>query len=199
MEMALKTLIIVGYFLVSWLVPWPDSLIPSYLIFDLFFSIFVLILIKEKINFKLNHTDLKKPVLLILILAIAVLLLLVLFKWQTPFLFITHYEIKLVLAAPIIEELLFRGAITGLIRKHVNRNKLLLISAALFSFSHFYSFFITPVEFHSFILLQTGYTFILGYILAKDFEEHLNFARVILMHFIFNALFLVALKTQLIN
>jgi membrane protease YdiL (CAAX protease family) len=199
MKTALKILVIALYFLVSWLVPWPESMIPSYLLFDLIFSIFVLFLIKEKFNFKFNYTDLKKPALLILILAIAVLLLLILFKWQTPFLYITHYEIKLVLAAPIIEELLFRGALTGILRKHVSRTRLLFISAGLFSISHFYSFFITPQEFHSFILLQTGYTFILGYILAKDFEENFNFARVILLHFVFNVIFLVAIKTQLIN
>jgi membrane protease YdiL (CAAX protease family) len=199
MKTALKILVIALYFLVSWLVPWPESMIPSYLVFDLVFSIFVLILIKEKINLKFNYTDLKEPALLILVLAIAVILLLFLFKWQTPFLYITHYEIKLVIAAPIIEELLFRGAITGILRKHVRRNKLLFISAGLFSLSHFYAFFTTPIEFHSFILLQTGYTLVLGYILAKDFEENFNFARVILLHFVFNAIFLVTIKMQLIN
>jgi membrane protease YdiL (CAAX protease family) len=192
-------IIIAGYFLISWFVPWPDSVIPTYLIFDVTFSIVVFFLLKEKFDFKLNYTGLKKPLLLILCLAIATLLILVFFKWQTPFLYITHYEIKLVLIAPIIEELLFRGAITGLLRKHVKRNRLLLISAAIFSISHFYSFFVMPIEFHSFILLQTGYTFILGLILAKDYEENLNFTRVILLHFIFNTIFLVAIKIHLIN
>lgn len=71
--------------------------------------------------------------------------------------------IFLLLAGPIIEEAVFRGALMALLRNLKLSEKLqLLLTSIAFSCSHFLAYFDTPASFHDYIAYQAFYTLFLG-------------------------------------
>ncbi len=72
----------------------------------------------------------------------------------------------LLVLGPILEELLFRGALTQCL-KGVFRFSMVwgLMSCALFAFSHLFAYFSVPPEYQPFVVYQGLYTFILAAVL----------------------------------
>ena len=75
----------------------------------------------------------------------------------------TETLLFLLLLGPIIEEVLFRGALAGLIKSlKAPDNVQLAITSLAFAYAHFIAYYDSPSNYHPFILYQTAYTFILG-------------------------------------
>lgn len=104
-----------------------------------------------------------------------------------PFNFTTlETTIFLLIVGPILEELLFRGAVWTMLRTFNLSLKLTaIISALLFSLSHLTSIQYTPSEFHNFILYQSFYTIILG-LICGYIKSTNTVSLSIFAHFLFN-------------
>jgi membrane protease YdiL (CAAX protease family) len=97
--------------------------------------------------------------------------------------------------APILEELLFRGAlwksmleIEDRIPYFKNRAGVLpaIATSILFSLAHFEIYFHAPAEIHPFILYQTGYTLLMGLALAHILRQERSLFLLMSLHFAFN-------------
>ena len=109
------------------------------------------------------------------------------------------FFLQMLILAPIVEELVFRGAIYEVfklaeVKIWVNN----LINSLIFATSHAAGFFVLPEEFHSFVHFQIQYTFVLGHLCAKSRERTHGVLEPILLHFAFNLIFYVCVKMQLI-
>lgn len=104
----------------------------------------------------------------------------------------TEVLIFLLALGPILEELVFRGFFSGAIHTFAKHPLAIALGTAIcFSMAHFYPYFQVPIEFHSFIIYQTFYTFLLGLICAYfSLVNGMTFA--ILAHFLFNLAFFAA-------
>jgi len=105
----------------------------------------------------------------------------------------------MIILAPIIEELVFRGSIYELFKKAkvkiwVNN----LINSVLFALSHGSALFVLPAEFHPFIYFQMKYTFVLGHLCAKSRERTHGIIEPMFLHLIFNIVFYASIKLHLI-
>jgi membrane protease YdiL (CAAX protease family) len=101
--------------------------------------------------------------------------------------------------APIIEEFVFRFAFYEILKKKVaNRKTLYFLNALLFSISHAGALSVLPKEFFPFIFFQIGYTFILGWICTKAKDDSNSIVEPIILHFVFNFLFYLAVVNQVI-
>lgn len=76
--------------------------------------------------------------------------------------------------APVSEELVFRGLVFNRLRYFVNERGAILTSAFIFGMMHMPS------------VIQVGYAFVLGYILAYAYSKFENILVPILIHMIFN-------------
>lgn len=92
----------------------------------------------------------------------------------------------LLLVGPVLEELVFRGAMWRALEK-LNLKPVMtaLMTSAAFSYSHFQASFLAPDEFKPFIYYQTAYTFLLALVCAKVRIE-LGLLTAILVHALFN-------------
>jgi membrane protease YdiL (CAAX protease family) len=109
---------------------------------------------------------------------------------ETPFKYIENPWIQLLLFAPIFEELVFRSSIQERLKKDIRSKSVIpLISAILFSVSHAIALWFLHEKFYSFVYVQIGYTFFLGWILAKAQDRGAKTIEPILLHFIFNLFF----------
>ncbi|MCQ2742986.1 MAG: CPBP family intramembrane metalloprotease [Bacilli bacterium] len=94
------------------------------------------------------------------------------------------HKAVLCLCTSMAEEMLFRAALLGLLQERTQKEWILiLISAAIFSISHavnFLSGVFIPV------LVQMGYTFVLGLFLGMMYLRGGKLTLTILLHFLFN-------------
>ena len=111
----------------------------------------------------------------------------------TPFRFVEELPLQVLVLAPILEECVFRFALFEPLRR-VIRKKIIMFctNAALFSLSHAYALRVLPDSFHPFIYFQLSYTFLLGWVCAKAKDISGSLVEPILLHFIFNLMFYLA-------
>jgi len=193
------------YFSMSWFFPWEkiqfNSTISVSYLFDLLIIVVGTLLLKKE-NINIGKTKLKPLVLKIFVIIIFAFMTIFFSKWvefNAPFKYIELLIIQLLILAPIIEELIFRGIFFTFAQRlklklHVN----IFFNAILFSLSHLPAIWILPKEFHSFILFQLFYTFFLGWICAKSRHQTKGILEPILLHFVFNSVFYFAIKSALI-
>jgi membrane protease YdiL (CAAX protease family) len=118
---------------------------------------------------------------------------------ETPFRLVTGLEWHLLLFAPVLEELVFRQTfqrflITQVGGKYVTS----MLVAAIFAFSHVIGLKVLPVEYVPFIGFQIFYTFILGLICGQAMLRFHSVFAPILLHFLFNLSFYLALQLEII-
>lgn len=192
------------YFSISWGFPWDkvqwDSTISISYLFDIIFVTISCIFFKNFFEFK--KIDFKggiSRIIAVLILAIVSLLITSLSGIKSPFGYIEHLVLQILILAPIIEELVFRQAIFIAFSNYFkNKNILLLSNSIFFSLSHLPALFILPEEFKSFIFIQLVYTFFLGWICTKARLKNGNIAESVILHFLFNLVFYFAVVGQII-
>lgn len=187
------------YFAVTWFFPWDviqwNSTVSISYIFDIIFCISCFVIFRLPIRF--GNQDTKGAVSrIIATIGVATFSLFIanLFILSAPFKYIELLFLQILILAPLIEEFLFRYAIFGALEKYFhNKNYLLLCNALLFSLSHAPAIYILPKEFHGFIYAQLIYTFFLGWICAKARLKTGSIIEPIILHFIFNLIFYVAI------
>jgi len=93
----------------------------------------------------------------------------------------------LLVVGPILEELVFRGAIWRLLQVLRTSSSMALIgTTAFFSFAHFFSWWSVPAELHTFIAYQTVYTLFLGWFCGWRRGQTASIFPAILVHAFFN-------------
>lgn len=169
--------------------------ISSIYLFEIIFITIVSILFKINLNFQLKKVKgIALKLVLTLTLAAISLGIIKYFNFETPFKHLDNYILQLIVLAPIIEELIYRHVLFGLLsKKKIDNQNHLFFNSMLFSFSHAIAFFSLPSVFYPFIFLQLFYTFALGWIMTKSRIDHLGIQVPILLHFIFNLIFLIVL------
>jgi membrane protease YdiL (CAAX protease family) len=192
------------YFAISWAFPWDviqwNSTVSISYLFDILFCISCLIIFKLQLSF--GKQDLKGSIsraIAIVSIAVFTLFMTNLFVLPAPFKYIELLFLQILVLAPIVEELVFRYALFGALDKYFkNKNFLLLSNAILFSLSHAPAIFILPEEFHGFIYAQLVYTFFLGWICAKARLKTGSIVEPVLLHFVFNFIFYIAIIKRII-
>jgi membrane protease YdiL (CAAX protease family) len=98
----------------------------------------------------------------------------------------TETIVFLIVIGPILEELIFRGALWFSIEYYFKAQVTILLTSLIFAFSHFHAYFYVPEEFHQFIYYQTAYTFVIAVLWALRFTKTKNLFDPILLHMAFN-------------
>jgi len=92
----------------------------------------------------------------------------------------------LLLVGPVLEELVFRGAMWRLAEMIASKPVFLILTTSLlFSYSHFQASFSVPDEYKPFIYYQTAYTFLLALSCAR-LRIQMGLLAAILGHALFN-------------
>jgi membrane protease YdiL (CAAX protease family) len=188
------------YFGISWLFPWEkyqwDSSISVSYFFDCIFVLLVATGLRVLPVFKIDHISLL-PSKLVATFALAsfVIFLNNLLALQAPFRYVDKLAVQLLFLAPVIEEFVFRFAFFALFKRCGQSIRWQIITnSGLFSLSHIAAIWILPAEFREFIVFQVGYTFALGWVCTKARMRHQSLIVPILMHFVFNLTFYMAIK-----
>lgn len=191
-------IVVAIYFSISWFFPWDnyevhESISTSYF-FDIVFIAITGVILKEKIDFKiLEPLKLLIKTLLTSIIAVVVILLTEKMNLLAPFRFIDQLAVQILILAPFVEEFIFRYGVFHLIKRtQINVKYQIVINAFLFSISHIQAIWILPQDFHGFIYYQVAYTFLLGWVCTKVMMVHKNIFAPIIIHFIFNLMFYIA-------
>lgn len=101
--------------------------------------------------------------------------------------------VPLLLIAPLLEEAVFRLFLWEPLQNLTKQPVLaLLITSALFSYSHLHALWFVPSEIHSFIIYQTAYTFALGLACGYFMYRYYSLSSSILIHFAFNLGFYIS-------
>jgi membrane protease YdiL (CAAX protease family) len=187
------------YFGVSWFFPWDiwqgqSSISVSYF-FDVIFCLFIFLIFKRRnfLGFIRPSSFIIQAVSLIIFAAIFINISFWL-KLNVPFKYVDNLIIQLLILAPIIEECVFRGAFIEFSEKlKMNKEMTIVSNSLFFSLSHLPAIWNLPKEFHSFIGLQLFYTLILGAICTSSRLKTKGIIAPILLHFIFNAVFYIAI------
>ena len=113
---------------------------------------------------------------------------------------LTSWETRLLLLviAPVLEELIFRGALWEALRTLVKTNShVLTLTSVLFAVGHFLALWSVPMPLRSFVLYQTLYVLVLG--LAAGWRRIVTDSVIspILIHFCFNLGFFLAATVRL--
>jgi len=190
--------LIIFYFLVAWLYPWGDYQINSTIsisyLWDMIFVLGASAYLRLTPKFNIEKSILIRLPIIALFASICIYIS----NWlnlSAPFRYIENIILQILILAPIIEELIFRHAIFGLLQKNIPNEKLqLLIGSALFSLSHAHALWFLPTEFHSFIYLQLSYTFVMGWIVTKARMSSGGILEPIILHFVFNLLFYISVQ-----
>jgi len=197
-------LVPIAYFAVSWFFPWDifniNTTISIEYIFDIVFVVSIYFLLKKKVSKELPDPQIF--VIKVVVVAIIAFACIKTSQWIgliSPFKYVDQIFIQLLILAPIIEELVFRGAFYLVSERYHNNKKFILFAnSILFSLSHAPAFFVLPVEFHSFIWFQLFYTLILGWICTNSRMRTGSLIEPISLHFVFNLIFYFAITNQLI-
>lgn len=193
---------ILFYFGMSWFFPWGDlevhqSISSSYF-FDLLFFAIVAFSLKEKVKTKLIYPEkLFLKCILISFTAIVIIMINQKLSLNAPFKYLDKLVIQILFLAPVIEELVFRFSILNLLKRlNINLKWQIFVNSFLFAVSHIQALWILPKDFQGFILYQVGYTFLLGWICTKAMIMHKNILAPIIIHFIFNFIFYLAVINE---
>lgn len=191
------------YFSISWYFPWEklqfNSTVSVSYIFDIVFTAMILAYYKQK-NFwgKLQLNGLLVRGSTVLVCAFLCVWLSKILGLKAPFKYLEQPFLQLLILAPIIEELVFRGGFYKIGEKvrhpHFNHS----YNAVLFSISHLPAIWFLPQEFRSYIIYQLIYTLVLGWLCSKARERSAGVLEPVILHFIFNLVFYIAIKTQTI-
>jgi membrane protease YdiL (CAAX protease family) len=92
----------------------------------------------------------------------------------------------LIIVAPILEEFIFRYLLWQPALLANARLASLIITSALFSYSHFHAIWFVPLEYSSFIYYQSAYTLFLGIACGFYVYRYNSLLGAILIHFAFN-------------
>ena len=190
------------YFIIAWLFPWEkvqvDSTISVSYIWDVLYFVLIIIILKVKPKVGLSKNILiRGPI--VLAMAAACIAITKYAQLNAPFRYIENLAIQLIILAPMIEELVYRHGIYSVFEKlKLKKEFQFIFGSLLFSIGHASALFYLPGEFHSFIYFQLFYTFILGWLCLKARERTNSLIEPILLHFIFNYCFYLAVKNQII-
>jgi membrane protease YdiL (CAAX protease family) len=193
--------VLIAYFSISWFVPWykiPTEISLSY-VFDFAFIVTLIYWLKSKLFFA-PKMDRHFFLSLLQTVSLAFFSILIVggVNLATPFHLVENVMWHLLLFAPILEEFLFRVVFFQLAKTNYSKNKATLITSASFAFSHLPALWFLPQVFHPFIYVQLAYTFILGFILSREYAKSQSIVNVVILHLIFNLIFYISLKTQII-
>ncbi|MBD65689.1 MAG: hypothetical protein CME62_10815 [Halobacteriovoraceae bacterium] len=197
LKLVLAGVIPLSYFALLWGIPWGEfslfegKLSLSYF-FDLFFALTVLYLYdKKNILGQLKFPGTLVRVIIVLLLAyLCNLAMTKMSAIESPFAFLDNPALKLLILAPLLEELIFRAALFECFAHFGLKPKIqILINAVLFSLSHGFALLILSEMFHGFIYFQVFYTFLLGWICSKSRISSGGILEPILLHFCFNGVF----------
>lgn len=194
------------YFCISWQVNWMEltpegwSISVSYF-FDICFALSILAF-GTKRNFLGTIIKRNLAIRMVLVIGVALLCVTILYMSEmlnSPFKHVDNLFLQMLILAPIVEELVFRGAIYELfklanVRIWANN----LINSTLFAASHAAGFFVLPKEFFPFLIFQMQYTFVLGHLCTKSRERTHGVLEPIILHLAFNLIFYASVKLQLI-
>lgn len=194
--------IVILYFGFSWGLPWnkiPSSISFSY-VFDFVFALTVSFFYRLPWKFKWR---INKQALMAIVevsaLAIGVIGAIYYLDIQTPFRLVQNLELHLLLFAPILEELVFRQTFQRTLVHNVGgKNVTSMLVASIFAFSHLVGLMVLPSEFVPFIGFQVFYTFVLGVICGQALLRFQSLLAPIVLHFIFNLSFYVAMQLEII-
>lgn len=189
------------YFSTSWFFPWENFQGDSTLSISYFFDVIVLIvfgLILRKKMLAPGKLTIKGSGIRIAVVVIYGLICIYMTKslgFNSPFKYIDLQFVQLVLLAPFIEELLFRGVFYSVGRASgLNAQSNLVLNSLFFSISHLPAIWVLPAEFHNFIFFQLFYTFILGWLCVKARHRSEGIIEPYLLHLIFNLEFYFAVQ-----
>ena len=189
----------IGYFLAIWFIPWENYFslgsFSSSLTFDIVFILsFYTYFGTHNILGKFQLKKIGIYSALVLILATLCIGTSNAVGLNSPFRYLDYVFIKLLIVAPILEEFVFRGVFIELgERVKLNRQVSSIINAFLFSLSHLPALWFLEDEFHGFIAFQLVYTVALGYICAAARFKTKGVAVPVLLHFLFNLVFYIAI------
>lgn len=192
------------YFSIAWVFPWSyfqwDSSISVSYIFDIVFVAIVTFSLRLfNFRFYFQPRGLFARSVAVLGAASFSLFIINLFGLKAPFKYVDHLFLQILILAPIIEELVFRQAFFGAFQKYFHKeNHNLILNSFLFSVSHLPAIWFLPPEFKSFIFVQLIYTFLLGWMCAKSRLKSKAVYEPILLHFLFNLVFYLAVTKGII-
>lgn len=204
MKLAAIFIVPIFYFYMSWFFPWDVFQIKSTIsityIFDIVFVFFTLLVLKKKSlvgSLDLKGTSIR--VVLVLIAGIICVLLTKSIGLKSPFKYVEHLLLQILILAPIVEELVFRGAFIGVFENSkLKKPVVVYLNALLFSMSHLPALWHLPEEFHGFIGFQLFYTLVLGWVCAQSRVKTKGVLEPIILHFFFNLVFYIAVKNLVI-
>lgn len=200
------------YFSIAWFFPWEyfqwKSTIAISYVFDVLFILTISGIYKLRVlNFNLQIKTFLARLVAVLGCSIFALFLINLFGVSAPFKYIDNLAIQILFLAPVVEEFIFRHAFYGTFQNYFDQlsnqssNKTrqnLFLNSFLFSISHLPGVWFLPEEFRGFIFLQLVYTFVLGWICSKSRLKSGSVFEPIILHFIFNFIFYIAVKQGVI-
>lgn len=194
---------LIGYFSISWFVPWEELTTNSTISISYLFDIFIVLLaafsFRKIPNLKLNLLRHLAQFIFAIFLAGIFAYLPVHLQWQTPFKYLDKLFIQLIILAPLIEEFVFRFSLYELQEKSKLPTVIkYLINAIAFSISHAPALWILPEVFHQFIIYQLGYTFVLGLYCYHIKFRYKSDSAVIVIHLLFNLVFYGFVKLSLL-
>jgi membrane protease YdiL (CAAX protease family) len=190
------------YFAFSWGLPWhklPSMISFSY-IFDLLFALGVSFFFRLPWLFKwqINKQGLK-AIAEGLLLAVSSIFAIWYLDIETPFRLVSGLEWHLLIFAPILEELVFRQTFQRFLVTQVGGKYVTsMLVASIFAFSHLVGLKVLPVDYVPFIGFQVFYTFVLGLICGQAMLRFHSVIAPIVIHFLFNLTFYVALQLDII-
>lgn len=194
--------LVIAYFGFSWGLPWhllPSTFSFSY-IFDLIFALGVSFFFRLPWKFKWNiNKQTFKAIAEVIALAVASLAAIWYMDIETPFRLLTGLEWHMLFFAPILEELVFRQTFQRFLINQVGGKYVTsMLVASIFAFSHLVGLTVLPVEYVPFIGFQVFYTFVLGLICGQAMLRFHSVFAPIVLHFLFNLTFYIAITLDII-
>lgn len=199
MKKLIFLLVVILYFLGEYSLPWNEWSGKSTISYSYFFDILFigLCVYFYKLGFQFKIERLKNfftRLIFTIVFGFLCVFTINIAGLATPFSYIEHPILQLIILAPLIEELVFRYALLGAQYKSGFSFKVTAFTNAfLFSLAHGLALKFIPTEFHPFIYFQMMYTFILALVCAKSVLVQKSLIAPILIHFIFNCIFLFSL------
>ncbi len=177
----------------------PSKISFSYL-FDLLFALGVCFIFRLPWKFKVKfNRHILVSFLELIALAVATIAAIWYFDIETPFRLVQDLEWHLIILAPILEELVFRQTFQRLLVHSVGGKRVTsMLVAAIFAFSHLIGLKVLPAEYVPFVGFQIFYTFILGLLCGQALLRFGSIIIPVVMHFIFNLMFYLALSLEII-
>ncbi len=194
-------LVAIFYFSVSWFFPWDtiqfkSSISVSY-VFDILFVAVIFFALKKRVYVgKLDKTKSFLRIVFISLFGFACVIFTKNFGLLSPFKYVDNLFLQILILAPLIEELVFRGAFLDICEKYnISKQVALFSNAFLFCISHSSALWYLGSEFHPFIYFQLFYTLVLGWVCAKARIETKGLLEPILLHLSFNIIFYLAVTS----